>query len=100
MEITREVVGSVKPDHYSVSGSLTLSTDAERILASPHFPPLKIKRRVDPSPESWAAVQKVLDDQEGVCGFVVDNVDILGLVRDLVEKGFDVRLPTEKLKPM
>ena len=53
-----------------------------------------------PSPESWAAVQKILDDKEGVCGFVLDKVDIAGVLEGLIAKGFNVRLPTEKIKPM
>jgi hypothetical protein len=45
-------------------------------------------------------VQKILDEKEGVCGFVVDKVDILGLVKKIVDKGFDIRLPTEEVRPM
>ena len=61
---------------------------------------VKVKLKVEPSAESWAAVQKILDAQEGVCGFVLDKVDIKGVLEGLVAKGFDVRLPTEKIKPM
>jgi hypothetical protein len=100
MEITREVSGGVKPDRYPMRGSLLLSASAERILVAPRFPPLEVNLKVEPSPESWAAVQAVIDEKEGVCGFVLDKVDILGVVRRLVEKGFNVRLPTEKLKPV
>ena len=45
-------------------------------------------------------MQKILDDQEGVCGFVLDKVDIAGVLEGLIGKGFNVRLPTEKIKPM
>ena len=37
-------------------------------------------------------------DKRGVCGFVLDRVDILGLVKAMIDKGFDARLPTDKLK--
>ena len=56
--------------------------------------------KIDPSPESWAAVQKIIDDKEGACGFVLDKVDVLKIVRGLIDRGFNVRLPTEKIKPM
>jgi hypothetical protein len=100
MEIQQKVSGTVKPDSYPVSGSLHLTTTTRQILANPKFPVLKIKLTVEPSPESWAAVQKILDDKSGVCGFVLDKVDIPGVLNGLIGRGFNVRLPTEKIKPM
>ncbi len=100
MEIQQEVSGTVKPAEYAVSGSLHLTATTRQILAAPRFPVVKLNLKVVPSPESWAAVQKILDDQGGVCGFVLDKVDIAGVLEGLVGKGFDVRLPTEKIKSM
>lgn len=100
MEITQDVSGGVKPASYPVAGSLVLTATAKEILAEPKFPLIKINLKVDPSDESWGAVQKILDDKEGVCGYVVDKVNILKIVEGLINKGFNVRLPTEKIKPM
>ena len=100
LAVEQVVSGSVKPNRYPVSGTLRLEATAEQILASPRFPPLKVKLEIEPSRESWAAVQAILDSKTGVCGFAVDKIDVLGLVRDIVGKGFTVRLPTEKIKPM
>jgi len=100
MRIHQKVSGTVKPATYPVSGSLLLSATALQILAAPQFPVVKVKLKVEPSPESWAAVQKILDDKTGVCGFALDKVDIAGVLEGLIGKGFDVRLPTEKLKPL
>jgi hypothetical protein len=100
MEITQDVSGGVKPDTYPVAGTLELTATAREILASPRFPVTKIKLKIEPSQESWSAVEKILADKEGVCGYVVDKVNVLGIVQGLIEKGFNVRLPTEKIKPM
>ena len=100
MAVTRVVTGSVRPDRYPVSGALVLKATAEEILAEPRFPVLRVNLKIDPSAESWGAVQRILDEKDGVCGYVVHKVDILAVVRRLIEKGFSVRLPTEKLKPM
>jgi hypothetical protein len=100
MEITQDVSGGVKPDTYPVAGTLELTATAREILASPRFPVTKIKLKIEPSQESWSAVEKILADKEGVCGYVVDKVDVLGIVKGLIERGFNVRLPTEKIKPM
>lgn len=100
LHVVQEVTGGVEPASYAVRGRLELSAGADRILARPGFPPLKVKLEVVPSEASWAAVRKVLDDQRGVCGFVLDRVDVMALVRGLVERGFPVRLPTERIRPV
>jgi len=100
LKVNQDVTGGVKPASYPVSGTLVLTATAEQILSQPKFPLIKINLKVDPSDESWAAVQKILDDQEGICGYVVDKVNILKIVQGLIDKGFNVRLPTEKIKPM
>lgn len=101
LEVEQVVTGKVKPNRYPVQGTLLLTATAEQILASPKFPQIKIKLEIEPSAESWAAVQKILDSKRtGACGFALDRIDVLKIVRGIVEKGFDVRLPTEKIKPM
>ncbi len=100
MEITQEVSGGVKPASYPVAGALVLSATTREILASPQFPMIKVNLKVEPSKESWSAVEKILADKEGVCGYVVEKVNVLKIVQALIDKGFNVRLPTEKIKPL
>lgn len=100
LDVTREVNGSVKKATYPVKGTLALAARDGRIQATPRFPETRVRLEVEPSKESWAAVQKLLDEKEGVCGFLVDKIDITKVVRDALAKGFNVRLPTEKLKPV
>jgi hypothetical protein len=100
MEVDQDVAGSVKPEEYAVAGALQLTATAREILASPKFPVIKVNLKVEPSAESWAAVQAILDSKGGVCGYVVDKVDIRSVLEGLIGKGFNVRLPTEKIKPM
>lgn len=97
LDITQEVKGSVWPDSYAVAGAITLTASSQQILAEPVFPRLEIKLRVKPSNESWAAAQKILDDKTGVCGFVLDRVNVMEIIKRLIDKGFKVRLPTEKI---
>jgi hypothetical protein len=98
LDITRVVSGRVRPDSYPLRGELALSSTPRQILLSPRLPVVRLKLHVDPSAASWAAVQKVVDDERGVCGFVLDRVDVVKIVRGLIDRGFDVRLPTEKVK--
>ena len=100
MEVTQEVSGGVKPANYPVSGGIVLTATSREILASPKFPLIKVNLKVQPSAESWAAVQKILDEKTGMCGYVVEKVNVLKIVQGLIDRGFNVRLPTEKIKPM
>jgi hypothetical protein len=100
LEVTQDVSGGVRPDTYPVAGSLVLTATAKDILAQPRFPLIKVNLKIAPSKESWAAVQKILDEKSGVCGYAVEKVNVLGIVQKLIDKGFNVRLPTEKIKPM
>jgi hypothetical protein len=99
MTVTETVTGTVKPRTYPVSGALHLEMTDTGIMVRPRLPRLTIHIDVEPSAAAWAAVQQVLDSKRGLCGFVIDRVDILGAVRRVIEKGFDVRLPTERARP-
>lgn len=100
LDVTLPVTGTVVPETYTVSGSVVLSVEGKELVATPRFPPLSVKLRVKPSAASWAAVQSILDAKRGVCGFVLDRVNVKGRIEELVGHGFDVTLPTERLKPM
>jgi hypothetical protein len=100
MEVTQEVSGGVRPDTYPVAGGLVLTATAKDILAEPRFPQTKINLKVVPSEKSWAAVDGILGGKDGLCGYAVEKVNVRGIVQKLVDKGFNVRLPTEKIKPM
>jgi hypothetical protein len=100
LEITREVSGSVKPDTYAVQGGILLEATESRILATPRIPKLTINLKVEPSKESWDALRAVIAEKEGLCGYVLEKVDVMAVVKGIVDRGFNVALPTEKLKPV
>jgi hypothetical protein len=100
MDVTRSVGGGVKQLTLDAHGTLSLASAGGQILASPRFPETRVLLEVVPSAESWASVQALLDEKGGVCGYVLDKVDIKKVVSDQLAKGFNVKLPVEKLKPV
>jgi hypothetical protein len=94
------VAGTLRPDTYVLSGSLAISRTPTRLVMTPKIPPRRITIRVDPSEEAWAAVEKVIDDKSGVCGFALDRVNVLTPLRDRLARGFTVRLPMERIRPV
>ena len=100
MEIDQKVSGGVSPATYPVSGAILLMATAREILAEPKLPPTRLKLKVKPSEESWAAVRKIVEEKEGLCGYVLDKVNLLNVLQGLIDRGFNVRLPVEKIKPL
>ena len=53
-----------------------------------------------PSPSSWQKVDQILESKRGLCGFVLERVDVKRILAEKLEqKGFDVKLPLQKIKP-
>jgi len=100
MDVTRVLSGDVVPARYVVVGTLQLGMRGSQIVCTPKFPETKIRIRVEPSKESWAAIDSLLAEKHGVCGFVLDRVDVPSILKRVtMEKGFNVRLPVHKIRP-
>jgi hypothetical protein len=100
LEVTRTLTGTVIPGDYLISGSLKLEKQGRRVIATPRFPDSRVRIRVKPSQAAWDSLNAILDEKRGVCGFVLDKVDVPEILRNVTEeKGFNVRLPVHKLRP-
>ena len=100
MDVTQKVSGNVIPTDYLVSGELAFAIREKRVVGTLTFPETKLNIRVTPSQESWDAVNAILAEKGGVCGWVLDKVDVPNLLTNIVtNKGFNVKLPLDKIKP-
>ena len=99
LDITETVTANVVPSSYVVSGTLGLALDGNHVIATPRFPETRVRIRVAPTQQSWATINRILAEKHGVCGFVLDKVDVPSILRRVVEeKGFNVTLPLSKVK--
>jgi len=100
MDITETVTADVVPARYVVSGTLLLDHQGSKIVCTPRIPETRVRIKVQPTKQSWARINQILEEKRGVCGFVLDKVDVPSILKNVVEgKGFNVRLPLSKLKP-
>jgi len=100
MDVTEDVSGSVIPSTYRVSGSMNLAIRGKEIVCTPLFPETKLRIRLEPSQASWDSVNAILAEKHGVCGWVLDKVNVPALLEKIVqEKGFNVKLPVQKIRP-
>ncbi len=98
LDVTEKLTGSVIPSDYVVSGSMGLAMRGNEIVCTPVFPETKVRIRVKPSQASWDAVNAILAEKHGVCGWVLDKVNVPALLENIVqEKGFNVGLPVHKI---
>ena len=101
MDIRQRVDGTLVPADYRMSGRLSFDVRGSRAIGTFHFPVTKLRIRVRPSKESWAAIHAILEEKSGVCGWVLDKVGVPDLLTGVVEtRGFNVRLPLDRLQPM
>jgi hypothetical protein len=100
MDVSQNVSGSIIPSKYVVAGRLTLDQQGSKVVCTPYFPETKLNIRIKPSKASWAAIDSLLNSKHGTCGWVLDKVDVKSILTGVVqEKGFNVKLPLNKLKP-
>lgn len=100
MDVTQKLTGSLIPAEYVLQGSMKLAIRGSRIVCTPVFPETRILLRLEPSKDSWDAVNAILAEKHGACGWVLDKVDVPGMLEGLLqEKGFKVRLPVHKIRP-
>ena len=100
-DITQKVSGTVVPTVYLLSGGMSLRTRGNRIVCTPEFPETKVRLRVTPSPASRDAVRALLAQKRGVCGWVLEQVDVPGLLSAMLEsQGFDVAIPMNRIPPL
>ena len=97
-DIAEKVSGTIVPTEYLLSGGMTLRTRGNRIVCAPEFPETRVRLRVTPSPASRDAVRALLAQKRGVCGWVIEQVDLPGLLSAMLEaQGFDVVIPMNRI---
>jgi hypothetical protein len=100
LDVRERVSGSVIPSRHRLAGSLLLEASGAEITVVPRFPETPVKLRITPSQRSWQTVDRLLESKRGLCGFVLDRVDVKRILAEKLEqKGFDVKLPLHKVKP-
>lgn len=100
MDVTQVVTGNVIPAKYVVAGTLDLAMKGNQVVCTPRFPETRVRIRVTPTKQSWAAVDSLLGTKGGPCGWVLGKVDVPSILKNVVEsKGFNVKLPLSNVKP-
>jgi hypothetical protein len=97
---TRTVTGTVRPADHVARGRILLSARAGAIVADPEFPELAVRLFPVPDSASVAVLDSLLDTKGGLCGIAVDRFRPGARILELVERGFNVRIPQKFFRPI
>jgi hypothetical protein len=98
--LAREVEGTLAPFAVHLRGGAIPRVEGSEFVLKPVVPPTYFRLVIRPSRESWESVEKALDAQSNVCRFALRKIDALGKLRELLERGIQVTVHTEKLRPL
>jgi hypothetical protein len=85
---------------YPVDGSFALGLEDGTLVATPSFPDLELNLQVEPSAETWREVGRVLAERSPQCRAALRLVDVPALLRRLLDRGFDVKVPPKVFQPL
>jgi hypothetical protein len=94
-EVTKKLRGQALADGYHLRGAFSLRAGPESLLAVPELAAAPFRIHVDLSPASWAEVDQAIAEQDKLlkCGLALDPEEVHGKLRELLRRGFDIRLP-------
>jgi hypothetical protein len=94
-EVRKRFQARVLPEEYAMAGGLRISSAEGVLVGQPLFPATNFRLRVDLAEGSWAEVRRELEEQDRPlrCGMALDPDEMLAKLKELLHKGFDVKLP-------
>jgi hypothetical protein len=98
--LVQSVEAGVVPRTYDVHGAFVLSVEDGALVARPDFPDLVLRIGVAPTGETWEAVAAQIEKRRWTCEAVIRKVNVPELLRERLEQGFEVRVPSRVFKPV
>lgn len=92
-DVSRELTGRVAPADYAIEGSFAVAASGGSILLKPRFGEVVVNLLVQPSDESWQAIDTLVEEQGALCRAALRRVDVRRRLSEVVERGFSVKLP-------
>ena len=98
LDVTRELEGALVPLTFHLRGSVAFRLEGSALVIDPSWPDQTFRLRLRPSIDAWKAVLQLIDEQPGACRVALRTANVVGSLRELVEKGFVVHVHTARLK--
>ena len=91
---------AVPPVLVSLRGRFEVEAKGERLMVRPVIAPIEIAFKVEPQQRTWDFVDELIESKNAVCEAALRKAAVGQKVRDLVARGFKVKLPNNWLHSM
>jgi hypothetical protein len=98
--IQERVEGQVVRRTSQVKGTFLLSVEDGALVAEPDFPDARLGLSVEPSASTWRSVENAIEKRSWKCEKALEWVNVPKLLRGLLERGFEVKVPRKVFKPL
>jgi len=100
LDLAQTVSGRVAPESHSLEGSFLLAVKDGRLEATPEFPDLGLRLKIEPSAEAWESIDKLVEERGFKCRTALKLVNIRNVLKDILDRGFDVKMPRKVIQPI
>jgi hypothetical protein len=97
LDTTLQVAGTVVPGTHTLEGAFHLSTEGATIVARPEFGEIKVRVPIEPSNETWNAVDALVGQRGAVCRTALKAADLQEKLRSALARGVAVTIPRNAL---
>jgi len=99
-KMKQTVTAKIVPRTYEVKGAFVLSVEKGGLVAKPDFPGLSVRVGVEPTAQTWKAIEKAIEERSWKCEAVIKKVNVPKLLGARLEEGFEVKIPQKIFKPV
>jgi hypothetical protein len=93
------VAGTVVPRSFAAKGNVELRLEGGAVAVMPSFPDVEVNLQVEPSSDTWAAVDRFLQGQGLRCRTALKVADVPARLREVMGRGFKVKVPGSVVRP-
>lgn len=91
---------AVPPVTARLRGRFDLEARGEKLIVKPVIAPIDLAFKVEPQQRTWDFIDELIESKNAVCEAALRKAAVGQKVKDLVARGFKVRIPTNWLHAM
>lgn len=90
----------VPPIAVRVMGRFDVEAKGEQLLVKPVLAPIELAFKIEPPQKTWDFVEDLIKSRNAVCEAALRKAEVGQKVRELVSRGFTVKLPDDWVRPI
>ncbi|MEO8500271.1 MAG: hypothetical protein ABI565_05100, partial [Vicinamibacteria bacterium] len=95
-----DLEAAVPPVEVRLRGRFDVEAQGEKLRVRPVIAPIDLAFKVEPQQRTWDYIDGLIESKNAVCQAALRKAAVGQKVKDLVARGFKVRLPNSWLRPM